>query len=278
MRTKANIPKNISVGLRSSRGYRYDPRVERRRAQSYSRSRQWPMRPTRTVGPYAKASNYSMTTPGYPLGGKTAKTFTVQVPLLLNPYTIATIPVDRIVKGSGIDQRERDIVNLKGWKTRFHVHSTYAVPITMRFAFISPRQTLGANPTEQAIGLLRGYGPNRSVNLGLGNTGQTNCINPINDDLYMVMYQSKMEIGPTAGATGYTGGVQENWHSLEKWIPLNKQLRYFAQTEGKSETPIYLVFWFDSKIRAAGDAFSVISATGVANIRVDAIAYFHDRL
>ncbi len=174
-------------------------------------------------------------------------------------------------------QRERDIVNLAGWKVRFQVHNTFDVPVTFRFAVVSPRQTFGTSSVQRNQNLLRSFGPERSLNLGIGNSGITNSNNKINDDLYMVLYETSFEMGPDAGATGYSGGIQKNWHYMDKWIPLKKQFRYNAGTSGKSETPVYIIYWYDTKIRKAGEAFSAIGGAGGIATRTDAIAYFHDR-
>ncbi len=224
------------------------------------------------------ARNTAKTTPGFPLGGKTSKTHTTgAINDGLNSYAVAALLIDDIDKGDGINERERDIVHLKGWKVRFHFQNTYDVPITLRFAVVSPRQTFGTTATERALSLLRSFGPERALNLGIGNSGISNTKNRINDDLYMIMYEHSVEVGPDASSTGYTGGVEANWSYFEKWIPLNKQLRYSTGTSGKSETPVYLIYWYDAKIRKATEAFSAVGGTGVVQTRVDSIAYFHDR-
>ncbi len=130
--------------------------------------------------------------------------------------------IDDIAKGDGINERERDIVQMVGWKIRLQCQNTYDIPVTMRMAVISPRQTFGANATQRAIGLLRGFGPSRSESLGVGNSGIINTNNKINDDLYMVLYEGSAEVGPDAGSTGYSGGIQANWAYFEKWVPLEK--------------------------------------------------------
>ncbi len=234
---------------------------------------------TGIIGPQRSlARNTAKTTPGFPLAGKTAKTHTTFRNIdTLTVYSVDALLIDDIAKGDQINRRERDIVNLAGWKVRLQVHNTWDLPVTFRFAVVSPRQTFGANPTERNQNLLRSFGPERSLNLGLGNSGITNTNNKINDDLYMVLYETSIELGPDAGATGYSGGIQKNWHYMDKWIPLKKQFRYNVGTGGKSETPVYIIYWFDSKIRKAAELFSDIGGAGFVATRTDAIAYFHDR-
>ncbi len=93
----------------------------------------------------------------------------------------------------------------------------------------------------------------------------------------MVLYEGSMEVGPDPGSTGYSGGVKANWGYTEKWVPLNKQFRYNVGTGGKSETPVYFIYWFDTKIRQQTQSFASIAGTGVVKTTLDAIAYFHDR-
>ncbi len=139
------------------------------RTRSASRSRSASGRPatrrrltfatTGIVGPHRSvAKNTGKTTPGFPLGGKTAKTHTTSRILdgFAN-YNLDFLLIDDIAKGDGINQRERDIVNLAGWKVRLQVHNTFDVPVTFRFAVVSPRQTFGTSSTERNQNLLRSF-------------------------------------------------------------------------------------------------------------------------
>ncbi len=140
--------------------------------------------------------------------------------MAIAPYTPTELRVDEVPRGTSLNQRERDIVHLKGWKLRFFVKNTYDVPVTLRYAMIAPRQTWNlATAVTKSASFLRSYGSTRALNMGSVNSGLSNTKNPINDDMFMVMQSNTLEIGPNAGATGYTGGVQANWQQHDQWYP-----------------------------------------------------------
>jgi len=95
----------------------------------------------------------------------------------------------------------------------------------------------GGNPTSPA-------GRGRDFNLSLSGN-EMNRLH-INTDKYVVLQHSRIMLGALNGADQFSDRQKANYKMINKYITLNKQLRYDDDEGTECATPLYFVYWADS--------------------------------
>ena len=211
---------------------------------------------------------------GYPVSFGTAKT---NVVLNEDIFPNTRTKFDRELTGieketattHGIDLRERDIINVLGFKVQTCVKNVSLYnPVQFNYAFVSPKSDKDVPDTE----FFRSRDFSRAFTFSLVNSAVSMNMNSINTDKYTVLLHKKVMLGPAGGSTADTSGVIPNWANLDYWVPLKRQLRYnFA---GECETPVFFVSWFCEQMVSSGDPVS----TGSIKIQNNICAYFKESL
>ena len=167
--------------------------------------------------------------------------------------------VTTITKGSGIDNRERDIINCLGIKIQMVVANLRNWdPVCFHYALVACK----GFATPEGPDFLRGYEDDRGLDFTPNNiSGMDVLKSPINADKYTIFMHKRFWLRPRSDNPA-SAGAEDVWHStnkggmrvLEEYVKINRQLRF--NDEGTCETPMYLVWW-------AGSPFKVKTAAAV---------------
>jgi len=163
--------------------------------------------------------------------------------------------------GVEVNARERDLVNLLGFSLRLGFrNASQTLCATVRCALVSPIDR--DNITN--VDFFRGYQDKRSQDFASTLDTSQMLMSPINRDKYVVLWEKKVELGPSTDAT--TGSellfsrTKENWQTVNCYVPLNRQLRFHGSASDDCSDKVYLVYWYDEPL-------AVGSATGTSFVR-----------
>lgn len=184
---------------------------------------------------------------GAPVGEETTKRF--------QPYSRAAVPfatrtlytedLVQIPVGTSnqINNRQRGIINCRGISLYMNIRNNQEDAMYCNVAVIVPKynQSLGAANT---VDFFRGNGSSRGENFGTGLSGLEMHMLPINKDQFHILYHRRLTLAPRGpvAADFSIGNSMSNYHTIKKYIKVNRQLRY----EGNNIVSgrIQLVYWF----------------------------------
>lgn len=176
-----------------------------------------------------------------------------------------------VPKGTGVAERQRDAVNIKGWKITMNFQSLENVSIqTVNVAIISPKDRVAIDGTE----FFRSYGSDRATDFSTALNYIQMMTNPINPDHYVILHRYRFKLGEKSnyGGTSEVESYKKTYHTLNKWIPFKRQLRYEAGGNGVESDPVYLVYWADVDFSTSGGAIE----TANYQVQTRFIMYFND--
>lgn len=173
-----------------------------------------------------------------------------------------------------INRRQRDIVNLRGFKICMQFLNIRDKPMLCNVAIISPKdnQALSASATS-VQDFFRNMGLSDSRSMNFDNTlrsSEFHC-HPINVDKYYVLMHKRFKMPGFTDVANYRTNSGNNWRTWEKYIRLKRQLRFQPDTTFPINGRIFLVYWYDGFANAGGTV-----ASGGVSTQVDATLYFKE--
>jgi len=266
------------------RKYNYAVYKARQLKTKYSPYRRVP-RPlgmgARTMGGPRWSPNSARTTTkkkvGFPPGTGTAlKRETIDewsetaiAPRVLNQDEVTLIP-EKVAATTDISRRERQMVNCLGFSFRIVLRNSEANrAIKVRLALVSPTDKNEINVN----GFFRGYGTTRATDFATGLDSHRYTDTPINTDNYTILWQTSCILGPDEDATGnncFSRNIN-NFKTINKYVPLNRQLRYDGPLSTDCADKIFLLCWYD-----AINAPAATTINSVLSFQRYAITYWKD--
>lgn len=237
-----NMPMGYRVGRVGGRR-----RLVETRAQKRARAKAQAAR-------YRKRGQFSATNIGERVGTGNCKRFTstdldVATKATRTLYTenILAVARNNTSAADDIDQRERDVINVRGVRIHFEIANQTDAPLYFHVALLHRKDgEIAPNGTD----FFRGSGSTR----GLGFNSNLNSLDfhtrGINTDKYVVLKHMKMHlINPAAvdaGTGSWPGLSGRSYKSYKVWLPLRRQVRF---QDASAQTPlsgnVYLVYWAD---------------------------------
>lgn len=161
--------------------------------------------------------------------------------------------------GNERNTRYENVVNVGGIKLQGMVANLAEYPIIMNLAIVHPRSLTPTTQDISATQFFRDYGPSRATNFGTN----LNCIqmttNPINTDMYTVLWR-KRKLIPNAklGDTNpFDNQSKSSYIFINKYIPIKRQLRFENDSSQDPEDGhLILVMWYDALLDPADTAAS----------------------
>lgn len=176
-----------------------------------------------------------------------------------------------------LNKRERDIVNLRGFRFRCHFQNTLQAPITLHFAIMLNKTENIWNPRFFNTWDKRGV--NFSDNSLTGLDYQTL---PVNRDDRVLLYHKRYKIAGNVQALDrdYITGAKNNWINISKWIPIKRQLTYKSEDEASCNDKIFLALWWSSALEPGQNPSFTTNPVGLPldNLkgRVECVAYWRN--
>jgi len=191
-------------------------------------------------------------------------------PRVLTQDELTLIP-EKVAATTDISRRERAMINCLGFSMRIHLRNTDASnEVTVRLAVVSPTDKNEINVN----GFFRGYGTTRATDFVTGLDSHRYIDTPINTDNFSILWSTKVRLGPDndlAGAINYTRNI-DNYCIINKYVKLNRQLRYDGPLSSDCADKVFLLMWYDGTSSVAA---SPVNA-GTVKYQRYAITYWKD--
>lgn len=160
--------------------------------------------------------------------------------------------LDEIRQGSEINERERRIINLRGFHIKANLlNQQVGHAKECHMALLVPNGNL--LPGQVSTDFFRHYRTERARDFTEPDANTTNRIspmeimmNPINTDRYKVLLHKTVNLGRAgsgSAAPHNNEGTESNYRSVQWWVPIDRQIRYNSTTQVESDQ-VYFVVWF----------------------------------
>lgn len=265
-RKLSKMPYTMSTAYKNRyKGTKYSRRLAAKRALDFS-----------AISPVPKKAKTS-TNPnlgiGEPVGTSNCKTNIVNATTatrntntLHNPYASFL----NIAQGTGINNRSRRVINLRGVRVQVHYKLVPSVLtdqgndlVYLNYAVISAKDGVS---TVSTTDFFRGYGSNRSIDFPGTNADIPILINnPINTDKYQVLVHKRVRLAYFSNNQGTPEYVGDHY------IPIKRQIRYDSDAATSHNGRLDFVMWCTT-----WDSDNASAIKAVVNERVDLYTYFRD--
>lgn len=200
---------------------------------------------------------------------KEAAVFTFNDNLNIRTLYLADLTLIPKTFTNEVNERQRNRVNLRGWKIYMQANNLFNDTLTFNMAIIAPKQ---GNSVSTAL-----FFGNRTDDSGGSQFANTldNIIFskfPINTDFYTVLMHKRYYLN-TVGANAsnnqkFTRESGKSFLNLAKYIPLKRQVRYTGSGD-QSDDKVFLVWWCD--ILGATSGTAALSNRAKLGVRVHTV-------
>ena len=208
--------------------------------KTYARAARVIGRAYRRYRRFSKKRARKATTIGERVGKATAKRFGTQLTAnndadnTLHSFLI-TYPIKEVAADSNIDNRERDVINLRGIKLCWEFDSLNSTQEQyLNFAVISNKR----DPTTTIVStnrFFRGFNTVRGVDFPSVDNMHDKYCRPINTDEWNVHMRKRMRLRPTNETVG------SHTRSVVHYLKLNRQIRF--SNVGEPSAYLHCVWW-----------------------------------
>jgi len=222
---------------------------------------------------------------GEPVGRANAKRTkpipggTLQVHDTRNLYAF---PLTTIFQGTSNEERERGLVNLRGFKICQEIYNNTFEALYVNIAIVHPKKDpvdngeAGVFPDKSLFFRANGSSRGKAFNDPTNSSLDFHC-DPINTDQFNVIKHKRYKLAPQVshGAesrvdTSHRGA---SYMTTKWWVPMKRQLRFNnVQTDTPEGGHIWLVWWADKYKTPAGAA----GTSGAFGSQNRVITYFKD--
>lgn len=171
----------------------------------------------------------------------------------------------------GINTRQRDVINVRGFKVRMEIMAATGGVRAWCFhwAVIAPKDGQDLNTD----GFFRNDGDNRAVEFSTQLSSLEMNTLHINSDKYTILKHRKFYLAQATTTTNVSNSNTVNsWHYVNAWIPLARQLRFNRESSTPVSGSVYLVYWFDGANSAKGSN----EIPGQVLVSTNTVCYFRE--
>lgn len=166
-------------------------------------------------------------------------------PLEQGDRTQYNYPLINLQAGQEINQRNRQVVNFRGWKMDFELVNTQNSPLYFNIAIIA---TKGGSNTSEVVtaDFFRYHNNDRAINFDTGRSGLEFHTLPINTDRYTVLKHKRMLLKPQRGDNQnfiYEDDSGRNYRRFRWYVKLKRQIRWDASQAVPETGQVFLVYW-----------------------------------
>lgn len=221
-----------------------------------------------------RSNKFSSKSIGENVGSSNTKQVTAKVNTQMLGWTLYTQNLTFIARGTTLSERQRDVINLRGFKidAMFRtITQTTGSPLQsdiyfLNVAVIAPHERKDITEFPNEFFRARDSGDSRDTNFSsaLGSIDLHTL--PINTDRWTVLKHTRHKM-PT---------FQSNipgWNKhIEMYVPLNRQLTYSSSSAGTCNTPVYFAYW----VCRGFSTSQVDAATAFTDVQFRTTAFFRE--
>lgn len=237
---------------------RYGKPMVRRFMRGYKsryikRGRRPYLRGGRIASRSAKFSKFSTARVGEPIGTSTSKSVTTHNSTLsaVDTRTLYTLNLTTVTKGDNRNQRERNLINVGGFKITFQVRNGRTVPMNWHLAVVSNKQN---GTTVTTTDFFRSPSDTRAQDFTTAINDLTMDNLALNSDKYQILKHKKWQLVPSSNNTTWQANSGKNFTTIRWYVPLKRQLRFEQNTDTIPNTGnVFLVYWCSHMADGSGD-------------------------
>jgi len=196
-----------------------------------------------------RGASFSRRNIGEPVGSSNTKTVTslFEEDQTRDTRQLVSAPLIAVNSGTGIHQRQRQIINVRGFKFNIEVRNQITAPLYVNMCIIAPKSS-----TFSGISLndfFRGYDENRSEDFDFSLNSIQFHYNPINTDRYTVLKHKRIQLIAAGREQEEAQSIRtesgRNYRTLKWYMKLNRQIRFDQSTNQPESGQVYFVWWAD---------------------------------
>lgn len=170
-------------------------------------------------------------------------------------------------QGLALDERQRQIINLRGLKICMDVSNSNNRPTHFNWAIVSPKNQSDTNLTSR---FFRGNGTTRSIDFGVNLQSAEFSCNPINADKYVVLTHQRHLLGVPKNSNQDFADTRQSYLRVDRYIKIGRQFRFAGN--GDNYDKLLLVYWFDGMLNAGGQ----LAIPQAVQMSLNCVSYFRD--
>jgi len=150
-------------------------------------------------------------------------------------------------QGSEMNQRERGIINCRGFKIDYFFQNLLAnSALYVNMAVVAPKQLSTDNNAVQLGQFFRSAGNNRALDFNApGTVPFERHILGINPDEYHILKHKRFILAAAAASTGEWGGNRSSFRHVKMYIKMNRAVTYqAAESASATDGKVGIVYWF----------------------------------
>lgn len=246
-------------------------RTSHRTRRSSSRMRRYKRR--------SSARRYRINQLGFKVGSGTAKRYLAlnvtasEATRTLFTGVMTEIPKNTITNDR-IDHRQRDIVNLRGFKVHWQLKNNLNVPLIFNMAVVMDRRQLDGMGAVDSNDVFRGNFETRANNFNTASTATAlNSFN-LNPERFVILKRKKFILGPgftgnNPTLSGYSVDVSRSYRTFKFWLPIKRQIRY---EDDVAQSPVAMIWWYDEFMAPAMRAPQI----NAVDLQIYAVTHFKE--
>lgn len=168
---------------------------------------------------------------------------------------LQTIDLTNIQKTTtnDINERQRNIVNLRGFKIYIQIENLSSNFLTYNIAVISPKD---GRTADTLLFFRDGTQDSRASDFSTSRSNIEFYRYPINPDRWTVLKHNRYILNPevTGQSTTLFANNGRSFRTFKWWVPVKRQIRYDSSTSASSRSKVFLVWWADIWGAGAGSA------------------------
>lgn len=207
---------------------------------------------------------------GERIGTTNARTEATNTAGILNTRTLYNVALNDLDRGTALNQRERDHVRFSGVKCCIEYRNASGQPLYLNVAVIGLKATSGNVPDTQNF--FRGSTDSRTISFSTALTSiQFHCL-PINTDDYVIMRHKRMLLASDLQGEGAYKSDGRAFGSMEFYVKINRQIRYFPESTVPTDGRIFLVYWADKH----GEPGGALAQSNAFVFNMRHVQYYHN--
>lgn len=180
---------------------------------------------------------------GLPVNTSNSKNVVTEKSELLNTRQLYVEVLTRVDRGTGISERERDIINARGFDLCGTIVSTNSIPLVFNIALLVPKQQSGVSGTN----FFRNISSQnfRDENFSTARSQvELHCL-PINSDNYLILYHMRGSVNGTRVSNDPNSGAESSYKMVRRYKPIKRQIPYSGESGLACDSPVFMVYWCD---------------------------------
>lgn len=214
---------------------------------------------------------------GHQVGSGNAKRWVnVNAAISENLRTIYTIDLTNVPPGTAINQRRRDMVNIRGFKMSHQFKNNNPNPVILNYAIVMDKRQMDGVAAVTDEDFFRGNFTQRAQNFALTLSGTVMNSLSLNPERFVILMRKRMMLGPgfvtdpeATSQTGYSYDVTKSYRYFNHYVPIRRQFRF---EDDKCQTPLVLIYWYDFFMAPPDQT----QTTNVVDHQIYGVTYFKE--